>query len=459
MTAESVPAAALLSQYSLVEVHASEILYKIQTGQPVEYRWVTIKGDLNLNELNLSIKPDRIYQPNVGTVCSLISIKNSEIEGNVSACNILFKDLVDFESTNFRGDTNFGLSTFNHSAIFQFSKFYGPADFSNTRLTRGADFMGSFFGTLADFRSTEFNDNADFLGASFNGKAYFGQKSVPNSTEGLDINEDLWYAIMRERWAEDVREISRIRGPKNIQCIFKGDANFCKAEFKGTAYFTGSQFIKTADFSGTKFREGANFSNSEFKGSNDFRGAVFSKFLNLTGAGFERLNIYWPYTTQLICNDGSTYLALIKNFRDLEKYEVADEIYYQYRQWRQDQKSWLDTSKYIDIFGFITCGYGVKVSHTILSGIIIFVFFGIIYSIIGLQKALENAKLIKIIQESFLLSFIILLSAPGELYPLGIDAYKRNTETIKYWPVLERLIGWGLMLLLISTLSRVMVRY
>jgi len=150
---------------------------------------------------------------------------------------------------------------------------------------------------------------------------------------------------------------------------------------------------------------------------------------------------------------------LIKNFRDLEKYEIADEVYYEYRQWRQDEKSWSDISKYIDILGRITCGYGVRVSQTIESAMIIFVIFGVIYSIKCWRMYRINSNLLKIIKEGFLLSLIILLSAPGELYPPGVEDYRDKTRDIKYWPILERLIGWGLMLLLINTLSRVMIRY
>src|SRR5690606_20184221 len=112
------------------------------------------------------------------------------------------------------------------------------------------------------------------------------------------------------------------------------------------------------------------------------------------------------------CNDGPTYLKLIENYRNLEQYDVSDNIYYQYRHWRQDQKPVSDISKYIDILALHTCGYGVRVDKTILLGIVISILFRLIYFFIinGIHshKRYSFAKL----NEVMWFSVIILLSAP-----------------------------------------------
>lgn len=436
------------------EIPADEILYKIRIGEPVEYNNIIVKGDLNLNQLALPEKHARTYPyslslQNVTVVSSPISIKYSEIDGETIIINTLFENSVNFMGTNFNGDTTFFLPIFNGSTTFSHSKFNGnvsfygshfngPADFRSSIFSKDTTFEESTFRTLAEFSGTEFREDIDFIGSNFNEIASFGH-SKPHFSP---------FFIGKRIMGDDTQ----------TQNKFSGDVDFQETKFNGTAYFIGCRFIKTVNFGAARFKDGADFNGSEFKGSSNFKNSVISGFLNLSKATFNRLDIFWPRSTRLICDDGPTYLALIKNFRDLEKYDVADDVYYEYRQWRQDKKSWLDTSKYIDILGKQTCGYGVRVIRTIFFAINIFIIFGFIYSFI-LLRSFNKENYYKIINESFLLSLIILLSAPCELYPPGVDAYRTNTDKIKYWPILERLIGWALMLLLINTLSRVMIRY
>lgn len=446
------------------EIQASEILYKIKSGQPVEYQDVIIKGDLDLNS--------RVVLPP-------ISITYSEIDGKFYAQGTLFKNLINFENTTFKGDTNFEFSIFNGTAIFLRSRFAREVWFGNSKFTKGATFNDSIFSTNVEFGSVEFGEDAYFVNSKFNGTADF--RLVAPISHWLIIGRKMSIIVPSNNFSKsnefsgdanfDDAEFNGIAYFTGMQFIksanfrrtkFSEDANFDDAEFNGTAYFTGNQFRKATNFRGAKFREGADFNGSKFTGTNDFKNSVFLGFLDLTGANFDRLDIYWPSSTRLVCNDGPTYLELIKNFRDLEEYEVADEVYYEYRQWRQREKSVWDTSKYIDILGWITCGYGVRVNQTVTFASSIFVIFGAIYSIIGWlrwRKDGGNVNLLKLIKEYFLLSLIILISAPGELYPLGVQNYKEKVEQIRYWPILERLVGWGILLLLINTLSRVMIRY
>jgi hypothetical protein len=88
----------------------------------------------------------------------------------------------------------------------------------------------------------------------------------------------------------------------------------------------------------------------------------------------------------------------------------------------------------------------------------ILILFTTIYFVLGWYKDLNKMGL-KNLSQSFWFSFIVLLSAPKELYPLKTEFYESYSEHIKYWPIIERIIGWSLLLLLINTLSRVMIRY
>jgi hypothetical protein len=235
--------------------------------------------------------------------------------------------------------------------------------------------------------------------------------------------------------------------------MFNSDANFEDSYFNGTANFRRSKFNSDAIFSHSKFKETA-----------DFRESEFLEILDLTDVAFNRLLIYWPSIVHLSCNDGATYLALIKNGRESEQYEAADNIYYQYRDWRRDQN--VGWSKVSDHFAWLSCGYGVKPERTVIFALFIMVLFGIIYSIKYYQEDSLNMSSFK---EAFAFSAVALFSLPKELYPYGEKKYiKLVGRSFRLYLLkipfrslvfFERIIGWGLLLLFINTLTRVMIRY
>lgn len=93
--------------------------------------------------------------------------------------------------------------------------------------------------------------------------------------------------------------------------------------------------------------------------------------------------------------DWATYSALVKNFRDLVRYDDADNCYYEFRKKHQDAKSWLrenrsgisrfDWSKLYDHISWRSCGYGVRLRFTIACiSATIFIFGLLFWDIIGL---------------------------------------------------------------------------
>ena len=143
----------------------------------------------------------------------------------------------------------------------------------------------------------------------------------------------------------------------------------------------------------------------------------------------------------------SKILALKK----VGRYDEADATYYKYK---YDHK--LGSIK--ENLAWLSCGFGVVWWHTVVSGLGILIFFTLLYFALGWYKGLNGANLQNLCQ-SFWFSLLVLLSAPKELYPLETKFYDNYSEHIKYWPIVERIIGWGLLILLINTLSRVMIRY
>jgi uncharacterized protein YjbI with pentapeptide repeats len=282
--------------------------------------------------------------------------------------------------------------------------------------------------------------------------------------------------------------------------VIKGDVFFDRSVFTKLVDFDGSTFNKTADFSDSlfmedagfssaQFQEGAkfsrarfmteaNFSRARFNGDAEFGKARIHKHLNLdsakiytmrlTDAAFEdgsslnltdldfnRIVVRWETIKNHFTYNGSVYLALTKNFRNLEQFEDGDDCYYQYRREKQARAS-SAVSKLLDRLAFISCGYGVRPSHTILLSLtIILLFTGIFWSgnVIRIDgSAIQPNQTHPIsVKDAFYFSSMEFLgrAPPQNLHILG---------GYEYLTVVEALTGWILMALFLVTLSKVMLR-
>jgi len=82
-----------------------------------------------------------------------------------------------------------------------------------------------------------------------------------------------------------------------------------------------------------------------------------------------------------------------------------------------------------------------------------------------LQSKHKLYKIMRIFLESVAFSAVALFSLPKEFYPYGEKKYAKFIGRnfiripIRLLMVFERLIGWGLLILLINTVSRMMIRY
>lgn len=426
----------------------------------------------------------RIYRDKAKLVISPIKICNSTIEGNIDFSNTLFLKSINFENTQVGGNTTFD----DERCSYMQSIFLGPVNFRSVQFNGTAAFGGSYFNETANFEGSVFNGSAQFSDSIFKNETLFSNSLFKNESYFSDSEFYEYSSFIRAQYMDDAyfkdcifHGYADFFGTEfNEIVVFMGSnftkkADFKEAIFNGSAYFISSifnddvhfwdtyhhkpsyfvenKFNKNVDFFGSQFIQGVDFKRSQFNGNTDFDRTVIKNFINLTEIKFNILDIFWPDNTLLVCDHGPTYLGLIKNFRDLERYETADKIYFEYRYWRQSQKTWFEGSKYWDIVAKFTCGYGVRMGYTISCSIIILFSFGILYLVVSRRKRINGSNLLA----PFLFSAIILLSVPKELYPSEI--YEEYAKEIKYIPIFERLIGWGLLLLLIQTFSRVMIRY
>jgi hypothetical protein len=402
-------------------IQSSEILTKIEKLDPVEYTNVIVMGDLDIGNTASSLS-DRVDSP--------IILKNCEIRGTVSLNNTSMENQVTFEKTvfskpvysiqtRFMGGADFDGSRFNETAMFRRSLINQTADFEEVRFNKFADFGECTFNAAAvDFRGAYFKGIANFVATKFNAE----------------------------------------------------NTNFQWTQFDTSAKFWHAVFGRLADFKGSHFGDIADFYVVQFNDTADFSGAKFEKELFFNDVSFKTFKIQWASIEDKLNCNGPPYLLLIKNFKDLEQFDDADSCYYQYRDWRRVNRP-LEWAKIGDYIAWLSCGYGVRWHYTILSGILVMVLFGLYYESYNLKNVVPNFfrrgdskrackyEFKENLKKAISFSAITLLSLPSEWSPFGRDEYNNFVKHHLCCTIFERMIGWGLLLLLIGTLSRLMVRY
>ncbi len=280
--------------------------------------------------------------------------------------------------------------------------------------------------------------------------------------------------------------------------VIKGDVFFDHAAFSGLVDFDGTSFTKSANFSGSHFQEDAGFSDSEFQGEANFSRAHFATEANFSRAkfndadfgrarfeknfhlvnakvytlklsdsvfpegssihlkdfNFNRIAVRWNSIKEHVPFNGSVYLTLIRNFRNQEQFEDQDDCYYQYRKVKQ-ARSHKTFPKLFDRLAWISCGYGVRPSHTILMSLaIILLFTGIFLAGDALQPSGAERdvqdKASVSLNDAFYFSSMQFLGKTPQNFSIN-EGYEIMT-------VMETLMGWLLMALFLVTLSRVMLR-
>ncbi|MFB3764108.1 MAG: pentapeptide repeat-containing protein [Methanotrichaceae archaeon] len=404
-------------------VSSETILKKINNRESIDYTSYIIEGDLNLDDIDNST---------VRYIDSPIAIIDCEIKGNVLFNRSVFNRKVDFEKTRFYGNLSFEGAQFQEGANFGQCDFYEYASFRNAIFRESSVFWKTRFFRFSTFRNARFDGSkADFHKCQF-------MKDASFNFANFNVDEATFE-----------------------QSTFNYLVNFQRSMFKGKASFISSQFNEMADFS-----------ESQFNSSLDFLGAKFEKELYFNNVKFDRLNINWDSIRYKLISDEPGYIQLINNFRRIGQFADADNCYYQYREWKRINRppsEW--TEEISDYLSWLSCGYGIRWHHTLLSGIMVMGLFGLYYEIQSFKdiiqasfhkRGLENAgnsSFKESLKRAVSISAITLLSLPSDWYPLGRDEY---TEFIKHHlcsAIFERIIGWGLMLLLIGTISRLMVRY
>jgi uncharacterized protein YjbI with pentapeptide repeats len=389
------------------EIPASEIIGQIRDGLPVYYNDVIITGILNLSEVNkvtnsLEIVNSTISESNFdgiafekdavfwGTSFRNASFKNTSFSANADFINTSFLNVsfvgaafnqpVFFDGAKFRESVSFEDSHFQKDTFFSWACFLGDADFNYTQFNYYSYFVG-----------TKFLENAHFSDVKFGGFLDFSSATITHDANFLR---------------------SEFQGAGFDDVFVGGLAQFGLARFYRLTSIESALFAGEADFNLARFDDSVSFSKTSFKDNAFFGGIKLDRFLNLMSANFEKklvlkssqihiilldnatfskeskvilddsdiaiLRAPWKSIGDHIGYNGAAYLALVKNYKDLEWFSDSNDCYYAYRKLSQEYEP-LSPMKLLDYLAWIFYGYGVKPQIPLGWSIFVVLVFGAIY--------------------------------------------------------------------------------
>ena len=410
------------------EVPASDILEQIKNGEDIYLENVRITGELDLSKIELKTVPIartwwQIEEFGLEEEFKIVKSK-------ITITNSVFENDVDFSNTQFRKPLDFSDTEFSCKTDFRGVHFSERVDFVKTSFSDYADFRGANFSGHAEFRDANFSGHAEFRGANFSGYADF-RGAIFSSYA------DFWNASF-----SDYADFGGVG--------FNGWAEFSGANFSGDTDFGGANFIIGAIFSGVSFSSNAFFNFTKFNRV-FLSNTKFTK-VSLIEADFKSMKVSWSSLENALVFDGPTYIKLIKNFREMEQFDDADDAYFQYRRLSQANKG-VSFSKLGDIFMWVTCGYGVEPHYTIICGLVIILVFAIIYWLGGGIRRLKEKEgddnRVSFL-DAFYFSMVTFTTVGfGDWYP--VDRYRMAV-------MIEGLVGWLTLALFLVTLANVMIR-
>ncbi len=455
------------------EVEAAQILTEIEANQAVSYDNVYISGNLDLSKLT-------------GPVRQSVTITNSTIQGPANFERVTFGDLIDFWGTTFQSNASFAKAQFQGDVNFGGARFYGNTDFRFARFDSAVSFSRARFDGVVSFANSQFDGNAVFEGSKFDSEAKFDlvQFSRPVTFMGAIFSGDA--SITNSQFSgTTIFMNSNFKGDADFagtqfvrDAIFRsshfyGGSSFGLASFGGFADFANVTFENTAFFAVTKFDDNAHFLDAKFNKdlvlesariyNMQLENATFGKnsTISLKDADFTRLVVPWSTIKDRLEFNGAAYLALVKNYKNLEWFNDADDCYYQYRQISRANEP-LGWAKLADVVAWLSCGYGVRVSYAAFWCIFTVLFFGVVYwgtnGMKRFERTGENPGSTEDIQEQHV-SFV------DAMY-FSVAQFKSAEGPVNYYPVgfsrqlamLEIIMGWFLIMLFVVILVGIFIR-
>ena len=421
------------------EVKASEILKHIENGEDIYLENCSIVGELNISAIKLKTVPNPDFykllneeDPKEVLVFYGINENRSIVQSNIKIKNSFFENGLDLSCTTFNA----------------------PIDFDGTTFNDSADFNGSNFNASANLSRSTFNIHADFAWTTFNAPTYFSWARIDTWIEvGTYFNNA---DFTRSTFNAPVNfEGSAFNDFANFACTTFNDSVRLGTDFYAPADFTWTTFNAPVNFEGSAFNDFANFAWTTFNDSGDFEGPETFK--------------------KIITSDEKTCDLFRKFYKNEARYDDADKIYYDYRKFAQDNKDWTLPSKWMDFLSWATCGYGLRLSHTIWCGVLILLFFTYVYnrqyttvSVVGIKNKVQPIRVYWKESGIYRLSDEAEKKSPVSLWEclyfsintftgLGSSDWHAR-DNFRKWVTFEGLLGWVMLGIFMATLANILIR-
>jgi uncharacterized protein YjbI with pentapeptide repeats len=322
-------------------ISADRVLARIKAGEPANFEYYTIMGDLNLSGMifDRPVNFDHTNFQNEAKFGHAIFLRNAYFQG------VDFNGDVDFEGARFNNDAYFGGTAFNSRADFHNAEFNDDADFNEIYYLMDSGkigYNGTIFNGYTDFEYAEFNSTAGFQGAKFKYIALFRDTKFKKSVTfwTAEFNHSADFARTEFNGDADFKNtIQKSALFRNAR--FNSSADFRGAELRGSANFVDSRFNTTdfsyvqffgiANFGGARYANEAIYDGALFKDDAIFENVTFERKVSLSKAKYNKMYLRWDSLKEGLVYDDTAYLSLMKNFKDLGYYEDYDSCYYHYR--------------------------------------------------------------------------------------------------------------------------------
>ncbi len=465
------------------EIEAADILEMLARGEAVNISYGTVLGDLNF--IDMSLMHDGSPSPDLNALGSYGRSLNSTL----SITGSTFLGRVDFRGTRFQEPVNMSGSVFKENVVFTGAEFNKSASFNDSQFENEAQFGLAEFKGPTYFQGADFKSETNFGNARFNGSSNFGNSAFKKAIftksvfkenayfSGSEFQDIAWMnSITFEKEAHF--DFSLFLGKANFKgSIFNGSrlrrsTSFLEVKFLDDALFGGSRFAKDVTFQEAHFLEDADFQSASFRDDADFQGvsfrgdaifweANFNRSLYLGGAKFSRFKARWQDLQGHLVFGEILFQSLIKNFKDMGRTQDANDCYYEYRVIQsKDLAPW---PKLIDTISWLSCGYSVRPSHTVLVCLAVILLFG---SFFWLGKGIESIDQGKALPISATTSTKSTWHKVRDCYALRCLHFSTGvfiaskpadysaTKDYRYIVMAERILGWFFFGLFVATLTR-----
>ncbi len=324
-----------------------------------------------------------------------------------------FSSAANFSQANFSGEANFHRATFNAEAYFGAATFSGEAHFIEATFSGEAHFRRARFSGAAGFIMATFSGAANFIGATFSGATFSGAGDFTLATfKEAGIFESL-AKLRNEQYKATDRKVSlnfrqvRLHKPEEIRFH---DVDMTEVSLLGPD-------VRKVEFTNVDWPEKLRDQKEAERGTKWWSLAKLKSPRQLWEArkeGKEAARVEYPLVEKL-------YRQLRQNYEDSGNYPAAGRFYYGEMEMRRKANPWRRFLPSLTTLYWISSGYGQRARQAGLWVVLLFVLFGWLYSMAGLQPAGVSSTVTHSLRAAFLYAGEVLTFARERAYRPATD--------------------------------------